>query len=56
MTQNLFGHNPLKRFRQPFYSLDISPSNCYLFGKVKGALMGRAIPDKINLCEAATEI
>jgi hypothetical protein len=40
MTQNIFGHNPLRRFPHPPYSTDISPSDFYLFGKVNGALIG----------------
>jgi hypothetical protein len=56
MTQDFVGHNPLKRLPHPPYSHDISPSDCYLFGKVKSALIGREIPDKIDLLEAITEI
>jgi hypothetical protein len=46
----------LKRPVHPPYSPDISPSNFYLFGKVKGALIAQAIPDEIDLLDAVTEI
>jgi hypothetical protein len=56
MTQNLFGHSPLERFPYSHDSLDVSPLDFYLFGKVKSALIGREIPDETNLLEAVTEI
>jgi histone-lysine N-methyltransferase SETMAR len=56
MTRNLFEHNPLKRLLHPPSSPDISPSDFYLFKKVKGVLIGQAIPDEISLLDAVTEI
>jgi hypothetical protein len=56
VTQNFFGHNPLKRLVHPSCSCDISPSDFSLFGKVKSALIGWEIADEINLLEALTEI
>jgi hypothetical protein len=56
MTQDFFGHNPLKRFPHLPYSPDISPSDFYLFGKVKSALIAREILNEIDLLEAVTEI
>jgi hypothetical protein len=40
VTQNFFEHSLLKRLPHPLYSPDISPSDFYLFGKVKDALIG----------------
>jgi hypothetical protein len=34
----------------------MSPSDFYLFGNVKSVLIGREIPDEIDLLEPATEI
>jgi hypothetical protein len=51
MTQNFFGYRPLKRLPHPLYSLDISPPNFYLFGKLKSALIGRRISDEFDLLE-----
>jgi hypothetical protein len=48
MTQKFFGHNLLKRLPHPLYSLDISPWDFYLFGKVKSVLIGREIPGEID--------
>jgi hypothetical protein len=56
MTQNFFKRNSLKRFPHLPYSPDISPSNFYLFGKGKRALIGWEIPDEIDLVEIVTEI
>jgi hypothetical protein len=56
MIHNFFGHNPLKTLPRPSYSPGISPSDSYLFGKVKIALIGQEIPDEIDLLEAVTEI
>jgi hypothetical protein len=56
MTPNFFGQNPLKRPRDPRYSPDISPSDFYLFGKVKSALIRQEIPDEMYLLEAVIEI
>jgi hypothetical protein len=56
VTQNFFGHNPLKRLVHPSCSCDISPSDFSLFGKVKSALIEQEIPDEIDLLEAVTEI
>jgi hypothetical protein len=55
-TQNFFGQNPLKKLSHPSYSRDISPSDFYLFGKVKNALIGLEIPDEIDFLESVTEI
>jgi hypothetical protein len=49
-------HNPLKRLPRPSDSPDICPLDFYLFGKVKGALIGQEIPDEISLLDAVTEI
>jgi hypothetical protein len=56
MTRNFVEHHPLKRLLHPPYSPEISPSDFYLFGKVKGAASGQGIPDEINLLDAVTEI
>jgi hypothetical protein len=56
MTQDFFGHNPMKKLQHPPYSPDISPSDFYLFGKVKSALIRWEIPDEIDLLEATTDI
>jgi hypothetical protein len=56
MTQNFFGHNPMKRFLYPLYFPDVSPSEFYLFRKVKHSLIGQEIPDEIDLLEVATQI
>jgi hypothetical protein len=56
MTQNLFGHNSLKRPQYLSYSLDMSPSDFHLFGKVKSALIGRETLDEIDLLESVTDI
>jgi histone-lysine N-methyltransferase SETMAR len=56
MTRSLFEPNLLKRLSHPPYSPDISPSDFYPFGKVKGALIGQEIPDEIRLLGAVTEI
>jgi hypothetical protein len=39
IAQNSFGRNPLKRLLYPPYSPEISPSNFYLSGKIKSALI-----------------
>jgi hypothetical protein len=56
VTNDFFGHNPVKRLPQPPYSPDISPLDFYLFGKVKNALIGHEISDEIALLDAVTEI
>jgi hypothetical protein len=56
MTQNFCEHALLKRLPHTPYSPDISPSDCYLFGKVRGALIGQQIPDAIGLLDAVIEI
>jgi hypothetical protein len=56
ITQNLFGHNPLKWLPHPPYPLHIPPSDFYLFWEIKSALIQREIPDQIGLLEAVTEI
>jgi hypothetical protein len=56
VTQNFFEHNPLKRLPHPPYSPDISPSDFYLFGKMKNTLIGGEIFDEIDLLEVVTEI
>jgi hypothetical protein len=56
MTQNFFGHNPLKRLQHPPYFHDISPSDFYPFEKVKSVLIGREIPDHIDFLEGIIEI
>jgi hypothetical protein len=45
VTQEFCEPNPLKRLPHPPYSPDISPSDFYLFGKVKSTLIVRGIPD-----------
>jgi hypothetical protein len=56
ITQDFFGQDPLNRLLHPGYSPDISPSNFYLFWKVKSALIWWKIPDKITLVEAIIKI
>jgi hypothetical protein len=56
ITRNFFEHKPLKRLPHPPYSPNISPSDFYLFGKVKWALSGQKILDGISILDAATEI
>jgi hypothetical protein len=56
MNQNFSGYNPPKRLPLPACYPDVSPSDVYLFRKVKSALIRREIPDEIDLLEATTEI
>jgi hypothetical protein len=49
MAQNFFGHSSLKRLPHLFYSLDISPPDFSLFGRVNSALIGREILDASDL-------
>jgi hypothetical protein len=56
VIQNFFEHNPLKRLPHPTSLPDLSPSDFYLFGKMKNALNGREISDEIDLLEVVTEI
>jgi hypothetical protein len=56
VTRDFFQYGPLKRLPEPPHSLDISASDFYLFGKVKNALIGQAIPDQIGLLEILTDI
>jgi hypothetical protein len=56
MTQHFFEHNPLKRLVHPPYSPDISPSDFYLFDKIKSQLIGQESPDEIGLFEAVSDI
>jgi hypothetical protein len=56
MTRNFFEHNPLKRLPHPADIPDISPSDFYLSGKVKGALIGQEIPDESSLLDTVAEI
>jgi hypothetical protein len=56
VAQNPFGHTPPKRLSHPSHSLGTSPSDFYLFAKVKGALIGRKIPDEIELLKTVTDI
>jgi hypothetical protein len=56
MTRDLFETELLKRLPHLSYSPDISPSDFYLFGKIKDALVGQEIPDEVGLLEAAIEI
>jgi hypothetical protein len=56
MTRDFFETELLKRLPHLSYSLDISPSDFYLFWKIKGALVGQEIPDEVGLLEAAIEI
>jgi hypothetical protein len=55
MIQNFFGYDPLKKVAHPIYFPNISPSDFYLFGKAKNALIRREILDEIDLFEVATE-
>jgi hypothetical protein len=56
LAQTWCGQARLKRLSHPPYSPDISLSNLYLFGKVKGALIGREIPDEIGPRDGGTEL
>jgi hypothetical protein len=56
MTQDLFGHIPLKRFSYPPYFLNISPSDFALFEKINNVLSGWEIPDEIDCLEVITEM
>jgi hypothetical protein len=56
VTQNFVEHNPLEGLPHPAYSLIISPSDLYFFGKVKNALIESEISDEIDLLEVVTEI
>jgi hypothetical protein len=40
LRQAFFSENPLRPIRQPPYSPDLAPSNCWLFGHMKAALKG----------------
>jgi hypothetical protein len=56
ITENLSGHNPLKRLPHPPHSIDISPLDFDIVGKVKSALIGPEISGETALIEAVTEI
>jgi histone-lysine N-methyltransferase SETMAR len=56
VAQNFFEYKRLKRLPHAPYSPEISPSDFYLLGKVRNALIGREISDEIDLLEAVTEI
>jgi hypothetical protein len=56
VAQDFVEHNPLKRLPCPSYSPDISPSDFYLFGKMKNALIEGEVSDEIDLLEEVTEI
>jgi hypothetical protein len=56
MTRNFFEHNPLKTLSHPPYSPYKSPSDFYLFAKVKGALIRQEIPDETGLLDPMAEI
>jgi hypothetical protein len=56
MTQDLFRHTLLKKLLYPPYYPEFSPSDFYLFGKRKSALIGREIRDEIDLLELIAEI
>jgi hypothetical protein len=55
MTRDSFEHNPLKKFQHPL-TPPLSSIRPLYIRKVKGALVGREIPDEINLLEAVIEI
>jgi hypothetical protein len=46
----------VKRLPHSPHSPDISPSDLYLFGKVKTGLIEQEIPDGVDLLEAVAEI
>jgi hypothetical protein len=46
----------LKTVPHSLDSPDISPSDFYRFGAIKGALIGQQIPDEISLFGVVTEI
>jgi hypothetical protein len=52
----LFRENRLKRLWHQLCSHDIFRLDFCLFGKVKGTLIVREIPDEIGLLEAVSEI
>jgi hypothetical protein len=56
MTRDFLETGPLKRLPHPPHSLDISPSDFDLFGKVKGSLLGQEIPDEVGLLDTVIEI
>jgi hypothetical protein len=49
MAQHFFAHCPLKKLPHLPHSPDTSPSDFYAFGKIKSVLIGREIPDEIDL-------
>jgi hypothetical protein len=56
MTRDFFETGPLNRLPRPPYSRDVSLSGFYLFGKVKGALVGQETADEVGLLEAVIHI
>jgi hypothetical protein len=56
MMRNFFEDNPLVRLPDPPYSLEVSPSDFCIFGKIKGALIGQEIHGEIRLLAAVAEI
>jgi hypothetical protein len=51
MTQNYFGHNPLKILPHPPYSPGLSPSDFYQLKKGKSVLIRPEIPNETGLLE-----
>jgi hypothetical protein len=46
----------LKNGPHPAYFPDISPSDFYLFGKIKSGVIALEVPDEIDLLEEVAEI
>jgi hypothetical protein len=49
-------HNSLKRASHPPYPLDLTPSDCYLFGHVKHQLLGKEFTEGGELVSAISKI
>jgi histone-lysine N-methyltransferase SETMAR len=56
LSSDYMNHNRLKRAPQPPFSPDLAPSDFYLFGKVKTALMGATFEDAEQLLQAVMAV
>jgi histone-lysine N-methyltransferase SETMAR len=56
LSSDYMNHNRLKRAPQPPFSPDLAPSDFYLFGKLKTALMGATFEDAEQLLQAVMTV